>query len=729
MTGNTKVWRAPLAGLASVAMIATMGVAASTANAAATATLDETKPVVTLKTDEAGGKFITADGKKTDTVQFQDADQDGNVLDELKTWTADTDSVVSVGSTKFVFSGWYEEGSHTAWDPTQDLTADVTLEAHYAQLNDYVNVKFPKDGKTVYAGDFYNDGTYNEFNLASDDVVADWQAAFADDATNPGDHYVTTGYEYDGNALDLAGKTGQQLVDTISPRPDPNADQKVIQLGNSYKENDEVAVVTFAAPTGWSYNGQHVFDVIKGQKVAPIEAEGAENYRTSTYTNEVNGQTWNFDDPVNVDLTLIPDSSASTKYYTVTYRQDSVSQKANALKTDSNAVDEQVVAGGAAKNTAAPAAAKSGYEFLGWSTTDYALTTLRKDVKLADLTAVKNDVTVYAVYAPKTVTVTYEYGYGAGNKTYTTQSYAENDVFKAPADPTRDGYAFTAWSPALNANKQRLHLSLGGGLFFYADSATGDGAQTDAPVALSALTYTAAWEKADAASLKAIEDRVPVKYLKPDDTNYRDGDDEGQVYFTADSFDQYVQDWQTYEKDKAAKGDLSQNEIAELITELSGFQAKLVETGTAPVYRAYNTNDGDHYYTISETEYKGLVKIGWNAEGNKFDAVETRDQEDDPDIPANLGEAIYSVYNPNTGEHLLVGETEAQDLKDLGWNWDNKEKPVFYAPQNGSVATYRIYNPNTEGPAHAYVDQEEGANVVKLGWKWDNSGSPVYHFD
>ncbi|WP_181163497.1 InlB B-repeat-containing protein, partial [Bifidobacterium sp. UTBIF-78] len=33
MTGNNKVWRAPLAGLASVAMIATMGVAAATANA------------------------------------------------------------------------------------------------------------------------------------------------------------------------------------------------------------------------------------------------------------------------------------------------------------------------------------------------------------------------------------------------------------------------------------------------------------------------------------------------------------------------------------------------------------------------------------------------------------------------------------------------------------------------------------------------------------------------
>ena len=34
MTGNNKVWRAPVAGLASVAMLATMGVAAMTANAA-----------------------------------------------------------------------------------------------------------------------------------------------------------------------------------------------------------------------------------------------------------------------------------------------------------------------------------------------------------------------------------------------------------------------------------------------------------------------------------------------------------------------------------------------------------------------------------------------------------------------------------------------------------------------------------------------------------------------
>ena len=34
MTGNNKVWRASLAGLASVAMLATMGVVAGTANAA-----------------------------------------------------------------------------------------------------------------------------------------------------------------------------------------------------------------------------------------------------------------------------------------------------------------------------------------------------------------------------------------------------------------------------------------------------------------------------------------------------------------------------------------------------------------------------------------------------------------------------------------------------------------------------------------------------------------------
>lgn len=36
MTGNNKVWRAPVAGLASVAMLATMGVSTLTANAANT---------------------------------------------------------------------------------------------------------------------------------------------------------------------------------------------------------------------------------------------------------------------------------------------------------------------------------------------------------------------------------------------------------------------------------------------------------------------------------------------------------------------------------------------------------------------------------------------------------------------------------------------------------------------------------------------------------------------
>ncbi|WP_146194773.1 hypothetical protein, partial [Bifidobacterium callitrichidarum] len=91
MTGNTKVWRAPLAGLASVAMIATMGVAASTASAVdvfggngpqypdVTVTLDANGGTFdnSLRpdfVDQKGTKLSVTDAKGTDADGYQYAD-------------------------------------------------------------------------------------------------------------------------------------------------------------------------------------------------------------------------------------------------------------------------------------------------------------------------------------------------------------------------------------------------------------------------------------------------------------------------------------------------------------------------------------------------------------------------------------------------------------------------------------------------------------------------------
>ena len=89
----------------------------------------------------------------------------------------------------------------------------------------------------------------------------------------------------------------------------------------------------------------------------------------------------------------------------------------------------------------------------------------------------------------------------------------------------------------------------------------------------------------------------------------------------------------------------------------------------------------------------------------------------------NLGDVIYSVYNPNTGEHLLVGQAEAESLATVGWN---NEGAVFAAPQGATKDVYRVYNPNTTGPAHVYVGKAEANGLIKLGWRWDNNAKPVY---
>ncbi|KAA8824963.1 InlB B-repeat-containing protein, partial [Bifidobacterium myosotis] len=143
MTGNTKVWRAPLAGLASVAMIATMGVAASTANAAPTPGYDG----VTVTLNPNGGKFqfasapagssLQSDGtlKVTDdkSSDYQYAD---GVIEDLYS-TFGTDANLKWGANSIdnrYFSGWYTspDAGGQAVDPTEPLQDGTTLYAHWS---------------------------------------------------------------------------------------------------------------------------------------------------------------------------------------------------------------------------------------------------------------------------------------------------------------------------------------------------------------------------------------------------------------------------------------------------------------------------------------------------------------------------------------------------------------------------------------------------------------------
>ncbi|GAB2024846.1 hypothetical protein OfM1_09170 [Lactovum odontotermitis] len=128
-----------------------------------------------------------------------------------------------------------------------------------------------------------------------------------------------------------------------------------------------------------------------------------------------------------------------------------------------------------------------------------------------------------------------------------------------------------------------------------------------------------------------------------------------------------------------------------------------------PVYRLYNKNTGEHFYTPSAYELISLQKAGWTSEGIGWYAPQT-------------GEPVYRIYNPNAkgGDHYYTkSKFEAEHNVSLGWKWDNDGKPAFYS--GGDVANFVAYNPNADSGAHNYTtDMNEQNNLLNLGWKYSS---------
>ena len=104
----------------------------------------------------------------------------------------------------------------------------------------------------------------------------------------------------------------------------------------------------------------------------------------------------------------------------------------------------------------------------------------------------------------------------------------------------------------------------------------------------------------------------------------------------------------------------------------------VVAAGTTAMYRLYNPNSGEHFYTASATERDTLRKVGWSYEGVGWTAPTS-------------GNAVYRLYNPNAGlHHYTMDESEKNYLTSLGWSY---EGIGWYSDPNQAVPVYRQYNP------------------------------------
>ncbi|MDR2977821.1 MAG: hypothetical protein LBV19_11135 [Streptococcaceae bacterium] len=130
-------------------------------------------------------------------------------------------------------------------------------------------------------------------------------------------------------------------------------------------------------------------------------------------------------------------------------------------------------------------------------------------------------------------------------------------------------------------------------------------------------------------------------------------------------------------------------------------------TGLVPLYRLYNPNSGEHFYTTSYYEATTDYDAGWNIEGIGWQTPSS-------------GDPVYRLFNPNSrdaGSHYYtMSAYEASQLQSLGWVWENNQKAFFYS--GGSTAVYVDYNPNDGG--HNYTTSRfEADSLVKAGWKYD----------
>lgn len=127
------------------------------------------------------------------------------------------------------------------------------------------------------------------------------------------------------------------------------------------------------------------------------------------------------------------------------------------------------------------------------------------------------------------------------------------------------------------------------------------------------------------------------------------------------------------------------------------------------IYRMYNRNSGEHFYTPVEAEKEQLQSAGWRYEGVGWYAPSTSDK------------PVYRLYNPNAGDHHYTQNVKERDaLMNVGWN---DEGICWYSDPDQTVPLYRLYNPNAHSGAHHYTTNiGEQKYLQTVGWKAEGVG-------
>lgn len=130
------------------------------------------------------------------------------------------------------------------------------------------------------------------------------------------------------------------------------------------------------------------------------------------------------------------------------------------------------------------------------------------------------------------------------------------------------------------------------------------------------------------------------------------------------------------------------------------------------MYRLYNPNNHEHFYTSSTKERDHLVKIHWgNYEGPAWNA------------PTNTGKLVYRLYNKGLRDHHYTASWDEVKwlTKNYGWTY---EGPAWRSAPKNNHPIYRLFLKGVTSGSHHYTGSWKEVQWLtkNYGWKYEGVG-------
>ncbi|MGM0212992.1 GH25 family lysozyme [Enterococcus sp. AZ109] len=131
-------------------------------------------------------------------------------------------------------------------------------------------------------------------------------------------------------------------------------------------------------------------------------------------------------------------------------------------------------------------------------------------------------------------------------------------------------------------------------------------------------------------------------------------------------------------------------------------------SGYSAMYRLYNPDNGEHFYTASAKERDDLVRINWG----KYEGIGW--------YAPNSGANVYRLYNPGLRDHhyTMSWDEVTWLTKNYGWNYEGVS---WKSDTSDKTKVYRLFHPYmTSGSHHYTMSWDEVTWLTKNhGWKYE----------